>query len=257
MHHSIKRVATRYYAQTSGRIPPKSLLVKQADRLKRSQGHEGEGSQLMISSLKDIASMFQASSDTPEDEEREMWDHRNHLRQLIEAGELNRLLQDKFGLKSPNRLMSTALLMSQFPKLNNQQRDLIQEAVTMEPERSWGKIAPYMKQLQFYFSFGSFGPRRGLPFDTTHRPLDFTFILPSQTANNCKIKVHKLNRNQLVDLYSITKERKNIFNSKNLDIGSRCVIWSAILLALMVAFQEQHLKEDPDAKVNVLERRND
>lgn len=211
----------------------------------------------MVSSLKDIASMFQASSDTPEDEEGEILDHKAYLRQLIENGELKRLLYDKFGLDSSNQMLSTALLVANFPKLNDQQLDLIKESMVMDLAGPWSEYAPYMKQLQFYLSFGSYGPREGLPFDSTHRPLDFTFILPSQPATSSETKVHKLNRQQLVDLYTITEGRKKLFYPRGLDTGSRCVLWSAIVVAIIVTFQERQLQKESETKVNVLGHTND
>lgn len=250
-YHVPIRIFTRLYTQSSSRLPPKSLLVKQADRIRRSKDGQAEGSKLMVSSLKDITSMFQANSETPEDEETEILNQQNYLRQQIESGELERLLQ-KFNLeKSSNNsvsLMSTKLLIELFPKLNAQELELIREAVTMNSNKNWHEIPQYIKQLQFYFAFGSYGPRLSIPFSAREKPLDFTFKVSSPVAKNGQTKVHKLNDAQLVNLHTITSQRSNIFQSTRLDPASRCVIWSAILVSIVVALQEWRIQqEDPEA----------
>lgn len=245
-------ILTRLYTHSSSRLPPKSLLIKQADRIRRSKDGQADGSKLMVSSLKDIASMFQANSETPEDEEREVLNQQNYLRQQIESGELRRLLQDKFGLDESVSLMSTHLLIQQFPNLNAQQSELVQEAVTMYSDKPWHEIPQYMKQLQFYFAFGSYGPRLSIPFSSREKPLDFLFRIPSPVAKDGQAKIHKLNRSHLINLHTITDQRSRIFQATRFDPASRCIFWSAILVSMIVGIQEWRIHQDPQDKITVL-----
>ncbi|CAR26941.1 hypothetical protein ZYGR_0I02110 [Zygosaccharomyces rouxii] len=246
------RILTRFYTQASSRLPPKSLLIKQADRIRRSKDGQADGSKLMVSSLKDIASMFQANAETPEDEEREILNQQNYLRQQIESGELERLLQDKFNLDESISLMSTNLLVQQFPKLNAQQVELIQEAVSMDSNKHWNEIPQYMKQLQFYFAFGSHGPRLSIPFNSREKPLDFAFKIPSPVTTDGQTKIHKLKPSHLVNLHTITDQRSKIFQTTKLDPATRCILWSAILVSIVFGVQEWRLQQDPQAKITVL-----
>lgn len=247
------RVLSRWHSQNSTRLPPKSLMLKQADRVRRSKEGQADGSKLMLNSLRDIPSMFQASSETPEDEELEILNHQNYLKQQIEAGELKRLLRDRFNLGEFNSLISTRLLIQQFPKLTHQQLELIQEAVTMNPAKPWNEIPNYIKQLQFYFAFGSYGPRMGLPFNSSEKPLDFTFKVPSPIATNGKMKIKKLNKSLLANLHNITDERLKLFKTTRLDLPSRCILWSAIFISMLIAVQEWEIKQDPETKVTILD----
>lgn len=245
-------ILTRVYTQSPSRLPPKSLMIKQADRIRRSKDGQADGSKLMVSSLKDIASMFQANSDTPEDEEREILHQQNYLRQQLESGELRRLLQNKFGLDESSLLMPTKLLIQNFPSLNAQQLELVQKAVTIDSEKPWHEVPHYMKQLQFYLAFGSYGPRSGIPFSSRGKPLDFAFKIPSPVAQDNQTKIHKLNRSQLTNLRTITDQRSEIFQATRLDPASKSILWFAIIVSIIVGIQEWRFRQESQAKSTIL-----
>lgn len=238
----------RYHSKA--RVPPKSLLKKQAIRINKKNP---DGSNLIITSLRDIVSLFQANSQTQEDDELEEMNHKAYLTQQIQSGELLKLLHEKFQLDERTQLLSTDLLVKNFPSLTKNEFELVEEANELDNRKSWSQIPNHMKQLQYYLSFGSYGPRKDLPFSPLDKPLDFTFLHPSKAPiNDATCTYKKLKKNEMVNLYRITPFRKTHFSDKAVDPVSKFFIWSAIGVSGIIGWKEWNLHKKEDSSVTVM-----
>lgn len=215
------------------------MLIKQSNRLHKK---DGDSSKLIATSLRDIGSLFQANSQTQEDDEAELLDHKAYLNQLLESGELERLARSRFQSDSSTNKISIQALVSKFPTLSNDELDLIKEAATLNNSRAWTEAPLHMMQLAYYLSFGSYGPRSDIPFKAEGKPLDFTFKERSIKRNDSTVR--KLSKDQLVDPLTLSQSRRSHFSAKTLDPMSKIVVWSAICVSLLVGWQEWNLKRE-------------
>lgn len=234
----------------STRLPPKSLIIKQHNRLNKASQ---DNSRLIISSLRDVGSLFQANSQTQEDDDLEALDQETYLLQQIESGEASRLLKSKFQFDESRKLLSTGALERNFPHLDKDQLEVIKKLNDIENVKPWSQIPAYVKQAQFYLSYGSHGPRKGIPFSINEKPLDSTFLHRGKTHSG-SARFRRLKKDELVNLYLATPERQNYFNDRALDPLSRFFIWAAIAVSAVVGWDEYKSREAGESLVTVVDR---
>lgn len=248
---------------SQSRSPPRSLLQRQAKR--RGEAEAVAPSQLIVTSLKDIFSTFQPSGFTQEDDELEAVKQREDAMQRLENGELRELLLHKFGarripsttetgnsvgdLRIPPRNINQA-----FHNLTTQERELIEVFQSLgTPSMNWRDVPLVSKQLQFYISFGSYGPREGITF-LGSKPEDFIWsktsrrLLPGQT-------VRKLPKDATTNTWTCIPSRKANFErmKKGLDPGTRIIAWLGILIVMIASVRDYKQRRDSEATVKVSE----
>lgn len=234
----------------STRLPPKSLIIKQNSRLNKKNT---ENSKVVISSLRDVISLFQANSQTQEDDDLETLNHEMYLLQQIESGEVERLLKTKFQIDESKQLLSTGALIKKFPQLSKDELELIKKVNDLENIKPWSQIPQFVKQAQFYLSYGSYGPRLDLPFKANEKPLDFTYVNRARKQFGQE-PYKRLKKDQLVNIYEITPTRQKYFNDKTVDPLSRFFIWTAIAVSAVVGWKEYKLREDGESLVTVVDK---
>lgn len=234
----------------STRLPPKSLIIKQNNRLNKKNT---DSSKLVVSSLRDVGSLFQANSQTQEDDDLEALNHETYLLQQIESGELERLLKSKFHYNESTQRLSTAALVKNFLSLSKDELDLLQKANEVESVKPWFQTPQFMKQAQFYLSYGSYGPRQDIPFSVDKKPLDFTFLNRARTHDGPQL-YRKLKKADLVNIYGVTSTRKRFFDDKTVDPLSRFFIWTAIIVSAVVGWKEYKLREAGESVVTVVDK---
>ncbi|CUS21264.1 LAQU0S02e09780g1_1 [Lachancea quebecensis] len=255
--HQILRRASQ------NRPPPRSLLQRQAKR--RGEVEAVAPSQLIVTSLKDIFSTFQPSGFTQEDDDLEAAKHKEEVIQRLENGELRELLLRKFGasripgtaeaensiedLRIPSQNISQA-----FHKLTKQELELIETFQSLvPPSMNWSNIPLISKQLQFYISFGSYGPREGISF-LGSKPEDFIWrktskrLPPHQT-------VKRLSKHDMTNTWACIPSRKANLErmKKGLDPGTRIVAWLGILIVMIASLRDYKQRQDTEATVSVSE----
>ncbi|SCU99627.1 LANO_0F02806g1_1 [Lachancea nothofagi CBS 11611] len=230
------------------RSPPRSLLQRQAKR--RGDIDPSASSQLVVTSLKDIFSIFQPASQTQEDDEMESSLHTEKVIQRIETGELRRLYLQKFSARqvsesdgSPDLLDNLSIpgpsLIQNFPRLSQEDRELIDVAVnSIPPSIDWRQIPLIQKQVLFYIGYGSYGPRESVVFMGS-KPQDFTWRHPAKSLGPGQ-KAHKLPKEQIINVWTCTPERRTHFDSmkKGLDPGTRAIALIGIMVAIWATFRE-------------------
>ena len=165
----------QHYATTTTkrRIPPKSLLEKQRRRLERQkQSLRVSQSQVKVdqqpfSSFDDIAKLFKTNT-ISEEEDEDSWQRKYEetIRHRYESGGLTDLLGEKFQLASPNARLSTSVLLREFPRLSQEDVDLIKYSLgKLEGGIKWDRLPIYQQQLLYYLAYGPIGPRAGFHFD--------------------------------------------------------------------------------------------
>lgn len=241
----------RFVRHQSTRVPPRSLIIKQNKRLNQKPT---DNSNLIISSLRDVGSLFQATSHTQDDDELEQLTDNTILLERLQSGELDRLLKTKFKFDDSTGLLSTAEIIKSFPILKQDELNLLKKANELENAKPWANVPNYIKQAQFYLSFGSYGPRQGLDFTLSQRPSDFTFLHRAKTASDPSVPYRKLKPTEKVNLYKATPARQAFFNEKTVDPVSRFFIWSAIAVSIAVGWKEYQVREDGESFVTVVNR---
>ncbi|CAB4255842.1 similar to Saccharomyces cerevisiae YGL057C GEP7 Protein of unknown function [Maudiozyma barnettii] len=149
---------------TSKRPIPASLLAKQANRLKNGQNDMDtvtpvEMENILSNSMDDIFNLFKPNVMTEEDEQKSKEMYQQTLKQHFQNGEFDALLVKQFGLQGTQ--LNTTELMSNFKKLQPLQLDLIKYSMNqlIDFKKDWNLMPNYLKQLQYYLSYGNYGPR--------------------------------------------------------------------------------------------------
>ncbi|EDO15255.1 hypothetical protein Kpol_461p9 [Vanderwaltozyma polyspora DSM 70294] len=183
---------------------PRSLLLKQAIRLGKVEGPRE--AQLVSESMKDLKALFQPSASTQEDEDEDSGAKRRLLRSRLQAGELDTILVGRFGLNTKTLSLQTKRLVCEFPKLSQDQLELVQEGLDYHSSSlDWRQVPVFVQQLRYYIAYGSYGPRSQLPFvadlERPAIPRDFTFRCSSPVASTGAGQVvHRLSKGDLMDL---------------------------------------------------------
>ncbi|SCW00578.1 LAFE_0C07294g1_1 [Lachancea fermentati] len=253
---SLRHVSTR-------RQPPRKLLQMQAKR--NGDIDPRASSQLIVTSLRDIISMFQPSNSTQDDDELDAMIHREGIISRLETGELRQLLLHKFSATSNiqndiTELSSSSLedliipgrkIKDAFLSLTDHERELIETSLGLIPiEQDWDTIPFVQKQLAFYMGYGSYGPRLGISFEG-RMPEDFSWKVPSSPKSPSST-IRKLPSSQKTNILTCIPLREKQFQQsfKTLDGGSRFIIWAAILVTLIAGWTDyQHRHSDNDTKV--------
>lgn len=147
---------------------PHSLLLKQEQRL--SEGHEGkkvDASQQVLFSLEEILNLFKPNAMTEEDEDLTRKQYQTRLQQFIVGPEFTNLLRSKFGFNDDSDTIQKDSLVKNFKLLSPMEYDAVIHFVK-DPKfttEEWSKIPIFVKQLQYFCSFGPFGPRNKSSFN--------------------------------------------------------------------------------------------
>ncbi|QLL34998.1 hypothetical protein HG536_0H03740 [Torulaspora globosa] len=241
----------RLIRHQSTRIPPKSLIIKQNKRL--NQKPTGN-SNLIISSLRDVGSLFQATSHTQEDDDLEQLTNSTLLLERLNSGELESLLKKKFDFDESTGLLSTNEMVKSFPLLKEDELELLKKASDVENEKPWSSVPNFIKQAQFYLSFGSHGPRDGMSFTVSERPSDFTFLRRARSASDPRIPCRKLKKSEMVNLYAATPARQAFFDERTIDPISRLFVWSAVAVSIAVGWKEYQVRKSGESFATVVDK---
>ncbi|SCU78116.1 LADA_0A03928g1_1 [Lachancea dasiensis] len=258
--HVLRIVDTRCLS-TNLRTPPKSLLQRQAKRL--GEAEQAQSSQLIVTSLKDIFSVFHPSGNSQEDDEVESFAKREKVMQRIDSGELRNLYLQKFSARRSGNLNAAepslndldippASLVQVYSRLTQQDRELIEVSLNcIPPNIHWKEIPWVQKQLLFYTGYGSYGPRENISF-LGSKPEDFIWRHPAKVLKS-EQKVHQLKKEQLQNVWTCIPQRKSRFDSMRtgLDPGTRMVAFIGIVVALLATFEDFQLYQDKESKSNV------
>ena len=70
-------------------------------------------------------------------------------------------------MASPNGRLNTSVLLREFPRLSQEDIDLIKYSLENSGKRDikWGKLPTCQQQVLYYLSYGPIGPRAGFQFD--------------------------------------------------------------------------------------------
>lgn len=234
----------------STRLPPKSLIIKQNRRLNKTPT---DNSSLIISSLKDVGSLFQVSSQSQDDEDLEQLNNSTFLLQRLNSGELTNLLKSRFEIDESTGLLSTSAMVKGFPRLKEDELELLKKGNEVENLKPWSEIPNFMKQAQFYLSFGSYGPRSDLNFTASEKPADFTFLHRAR-SDHSGLPYRKLKPSEMVNRYAASPARKAFFNDKTVDPVSRLFIWSAIVVSMFVGWKEYQVRKNGESLVTVVNK---
>lgn len=156
------RIPTR--SISSIRSPPRSLLEKQARRLQNKHGEDDAVSnvntqELLSNSMDDILNLFKPNAMSEVDETLLRKNYDATLDKLLTSGQFDDLMKHKFQMI--NGTLNIDALNKQFKILKPLELDLLNFAMTKltKPEDDWNKMDTHLKQLQYYFAYGSYGPR--------------------------------------------------------------------------------------------------
>lgn len=228
------------------RVPPKSLLKKQAMRL--GEIPAPKTANLVQTSLRDVKALFQPSSVTEEDEELELQKRKDELFELIQNGEFTNLLQSKFQLQ--NDALLTSKLIANFSNLNYDQLELIKEAILLDSQKKWTEIPTYMKQLEYYMAYGSYGPRSILPFVTENgKPLDFTF---KDSSNSNAKTARKLGKDEMIDLRTLYTSKDDPSKKRLFDPLTTAILIFATGITSIAALKEYKLTSKGESWVTCI-----
>lgn len=241
----------RLVRRQSTRVPPKSLIIKQNKRLNQKPA---DNSNLIISSLRDVGSLFQATSHTQDDDDLEQLANSTLLLERLNSGELESLLKKKFKYDESSGLLSTDEMVKNFPHLKEDELELLKKASEVENAKPWSSVPNFVKQAQFYLSFGSYGPRDGMKFTLSERPSDFTFLRRASRASDPKIPCRKLQKSDMVNLYAATPARQAFFDGRTIDPISRFFVWSAVAVSIVVGWKEYQVRKSGESFVTVVDK---
>lgn len=150
----------------SARQVPKSLLERQARRLKNKHGDAdvvpaADVQAALSGSLDDIFNMFKPNVLSEEDEKVLKKQYADTLAKMHESGEFKNILVKKLHMNNAKESLDLGQLNSQFKLLQPMDRDLIQYSLSRvaSPQQHWRDVPLYAKQLQWYTSYGAYGPR--------------------------------------------------------------------------------------------------
>ncbi|CCF55906.1 hypothetical protein KAFR_0A04710 [Kazachstania africana CBS 2517] len=155
---------------TKGRTPPQSLLLKQKNRVcKRDNDIHGITSTAnpLAGALDDIAALFKPNMIDESEEIESRNAYRNMLERMIHSEKLGDTLKSTFILDEKKNVLNTEAVLSNFSKLDPIDRDMVQMAAKelYSKETSWKDLPTFIKQLQYYISYGPHGARNGQPFN--------------------------------------------------------------------------------------------
>ncbi|CCD26733.1 Gep7p NDAI_0I01640 [Naumovozyma dairenensis CBS 421] len=183
--------------------PPASLLKKRKIRLQNYNGGGIDDSNntpkdLIMTSLRDVWSLFQPNSMNQEDDD--IIEKEKYLKLIFEKVESNHLLK-LFKLSSSTASIPTDLLESKFENISQIDKDVIELAISKEATIGWNQWPIYLKQLDYYLKFGSYGPRSNIQFENA-APFVNSVSSPSSSLTSFSgKKVRKLN-DAYIDLYA-------------------------------------------------------
>ncbi|SCU83843.1 LAME_0C06942g1_1 [Lachancea meyersii CBS 8951] len=268
MFSRIRNVGTRVWhpsllrnVASRSRAPPKSLLQRQAKR--RGDMDSTTSSQLIVSSLKDIFSIFNPSGYSQEDEDLESNARKEAVAERIEHGELRSLYLQKFSAvrvspsaksdSSVNDLrIPTRSLTVMFPQLSQQDRELIDVSLGMIPKSTdWREIPLVQKQMLFYMGYGSYGPREGIKFFGS-KPEDFTWQHAAKLGGQ-GLKAHKLPKTLITDVWKCTTSRQAQFDgmTRRLDPGTLTIALMGLIVAICATLEDYQQRRDVHGVVQV------
>ncbi|CAL9732886.1 hypothetical protein MOUN0_O08438 [Monosporozyma unispora] len=157
---------------------PKSLLLRQEQRLntydKKSLGDEN----VMGSAMTDVFNLFKPNAISREDEELTAKENERKISKFIKSVDFNTLLESKFQLTKPSHMLNRDCILHNFKLLTPFEYDVIHKFVTDSDTclKDWKSLPQYTKQLQYFMAYGPIGPRTGLPFNKS----PFIEIKPSK-----------------------------------------------------------------------------
>lgn len=231
------------------RIVPKSLLLKQAIRMGKIQ--LPKQSQLIASSMRDIKAMFQPSATSQEDDDMEIQICKRNLQKRIEDGELKEILIKEFKLNTVDMSLQTSKLVSNFAALKLDDLELLNEAMRSEQDKDWSQLPLYSKQLKYFIAYGSYGPRRAIPFNIPSSgstiPKDYSFKYPVKYTKDIHDTVYKLLPNELTDLRDVYEAQTNHDINSTVGPITIFIILSAIGVSIVANINDILVKENDEA----------
>ncbi|CCE64995.1 hypothetical protein TPHA_0J01740 [Tetrapisispora phaffii CBS 4417] len=207
---------------TQSRVPPRSLLIKQAIRLGKIKHPSND--QLISDSLKDLKAMFQPSASTQDDEDLDIIRKQNNVIVNVNNGKYTKLMVSKLGLVEKDmKFEDASILINNFKKLSWDELQFIIDATEYQypNDTNWNKLPVFIKQLQYYIGYGSYGPRESIPFAHSNGiPMDFTYNHSSRMIQDKHQVIKRLSSERLTNINSIYKNESLDYFTKYVVIFS-------------------------------------
>ncbi|QHS73274.1 Gep7p [Saccharomyces paradoxus] len=245
----------RFYQPNLKRAPPTSLLLKQKIRLAQNVNNTSKENPISFSqTVSEIFSVLQPSA--PDlDEDKTIGLKRDHLlTERLNNGELGLIINKFFNpsLSHNNHLIDTDILLQKFPKLNDNDLDLLNFAINERMQGDWKNLKHNFIQLWYYNAFGFLGPRSLFIRANSSSPLKSQFLqLPFieynwlLLQNNKNVNLLPADVQKVVKVFQLDGKR---FTWKSIDPFSKAIISFVVFVSIFVWLDEstkQKTKEPP------------
>lgn len=145
---------------------PKSLLIKQEQRLKNNPSISLKDGNPLSFAISDVFNLFNPNAISKEDEALSEKEYEDQIFKVINSSEFQNLLKNKFQLDNSSNTVNIASMISNFKTLTFMEYDAVHKFV-IDPDmcsKDWKTLPIYIKQLQYFMAYGPLGPRSGMKF---------------------------------------------------------------------------------------------
>ncbi|KAK5781227.1 Gep7p PWA37_002164 [Arxiozyma heterogenica] len=146
---------------------PKSLLIKQEQRLKNNSNKSLKDGNSLSFAISDVFNLFNPNAVNKEDESLSNKEYEDQLFEFINSSKFKNLLKNKFQFENTSNTVNFSSMISKFKTLAPVEYDAIHKFVidTDMCSRDWKTLPIYIKQLQYFMAYGPLGPRSDTKFD--------------------------------------------------------------------------------------------
>lgn len=146
---------------------PKSLLLKQEQRLSNNPNKYLEDKKPFVHAISDVYNLVNPNELSKEDETLFDKKYEEQISKFINSAQFKRLLMDKFQLNNSSNAVNISLMISNFKTLTSMEYDAVHKFI-IDPNicsKDWKTLPLYIKQLQYFMAYGPLGPRSDMRFD--------------------------------------------------------------------------------------------
>lgn len=252
-------LARRYYHPNLKRVPPTSLLLKQKIRLAQNTNNTSNESPISFShTMSEVFSVLQPNAPDPDEDKRIGLEHELLLTERLNNDELRGIINKCFhpSPSNGNQLIDTDVLLQNFPKLNENDIELLNFAINEKPQRDWHDLQHDFIQLWYIKSFGFLGPRSRFIETNSPTPLKSQFLqLPLFEYNWMLLQNKKdinLSPTNLKKLIKIFRLDNKDFTWKSIDPFSKVIISFVVCVSVFVWFDESAKQTNEKASAGTL-----
>lgn len=235
------------------------MLLKQKIRLAQNTNNTSNESPISFShTMSEVFSVLQPNAPDPDEDKRIGLEHELLLTERLNNDELRGIINKCFhpSPSNDNQLIDTDVLLQNFPKLNENDIELLNFAINEKPQRDWHDLQHDFIQLWYIKSFGFLGPRSRFIETNSPTPLKSQFLqLPLFEYNWMLLQNKKdinLSPTNLKKLIKIFRLDNKDFTWKSIDPFSKVIISFVVCVSVFVWFDESAKQTNEKASAGTL-----